>query len=174
MKLAFDDIKKYYKQGFWDDAKIANAVEKDCITNEQFEEITGHSIYEMGDFSAAQERKQNENKKALAEFLQNNPITWTDGCVYGVTEEDQNELALNLNQYQLQVAAGLPNVKLEWHPRHAACRDFTLEEYTGLVLAVKNFVYPYVQQCQTLKEKIYNAKNINELKAVAIVYEKAE
>ena len=64
MKLAFDDIKKYYKQGFWDDAKIANAVEKDCITNEQFEEITGHSIYEIGDFSSAQERKQNENKKA--------------------------------------------------------------------------------------------------------------
>lgn len=173
MKLAFDDIKKYFDNGFWDEAKIANAVEKDCITNEQFEEITGHSIYEMGDFSSAQERKQNENKKALAEFLKANPITWTDGCVYGVTEEDQNELSLNLAQYQLQKTAGL-DAQLEWHPRHAACRNFTLEEYTGLVLAVKNFVYPYVQQCQMLKEKIYNAKDINELKAVAIVYEKAE
>ena len=174
MKLEFDDIKKYFENGFWDENKVANTVEKDCITNAQFEEITGHSIYEVGDFSSAQDRKQDENKKALAEFLQANPITWTDGCVYGVTEEDQTELALNMNQYQLQVAAGLTDVKLEWHPRHAACREFTLEEYTGLILAVKNFVYPYVQQCQVLKEQIYNAKTVDELKAVEIVYEKAE
>ena len=73
-----------------------------------------------------------------------------------------------------EMLAGIPDAKLEWHPRHAACRAFTLEEYTGLILAVKNFVYPYVQQCQVLKEQIYNAKTVEELKAVKIVYEKAD
>lgn len=153
---------------------VINAVDKNWINLEDASAIIGRPIDEAVDFEVLKERKQNENKKALAKFLVENPITWTDGCQYGVTEEDQNELALNLNQYQLQIAAGIPNVKLEWHPRHSACRDFTLEEYTGLILTVKNFVYPYVQHCQAIKEQIYNATTIDELKAVEIVYEKAE
>lgn len=141
-------------------------------TSEEF--AADREAVEYGDLESAKERRQEENKKALAQFLQENPIVWQDGCTYGVTEEDQTEMALNMNQYQLQIAAGLTDVKLEWHPRHAACRDFTVEEYTGLILAVKNFVYPYVQQCQALKERIYNAKTAEELKAVMIAYEKAD
>ena len=150
----------------WDGEKAVLRAEEELAADRE--------ALEYGDLESAKERKQEENKQALAKFLNENPIVWQDGCAYGVTEEDQTELALNMNQYQLQVAAGIPDAKLEWHPRHAACRAFTLEEYTGLILAVKNFVYPYVQQCQVLKEQIYNAKTVDELKAVEIVYEKAD
>lgn len=172
MELSFESIKQYYDSGLWDETRLLKAVERSRITNEQFEEITGRSVYEITDFESAKERKQNENKKALSKFLHENPIQWTDGQFYGVTEEDQNELALNLNQYQLQVAAGIPDPKLEWHPRHSVCREFTLEEYTALILTVKNFVYPYVQHCQEIKEQIYTAETIDDLKGVEIVYEK--
>lgn len=114
--------------------------------------------------------KQADNNKALADFLDVNPILWTDGEYYGVTQEDQNELALNLNQYQLTVSAGQESV-LQWHPKHKACRDFTLDEFTSLILAIKAFVYPYVQHCQDIKTQIYSAINEEELEAVEISYE---
>lgn len=37
----FDKIKKWYEQGLWSKAQVANAVKKHVITPEQYEEITG-------------------------------------------------------------------------------------------------------------------------------------
>lgn len=66
------------------------------------------------DLDMLRDAKQEQNKAALADWLAAHPLTWTDGNVYGVTEEDQNEMAINLAQYQLAVAAEQPAV-LEWH-----------------------------------------------------------
>lgn len=35
----FEKIKKWYKQGLWDEAKVQNAVDKGVITAEQAAEI---------------------------------------------------------------------------------------------------------------------------------------
>lgn len=37
----FERIKKWYNQGIWSEDKVRNAVEKNQITPEEFEEITG-------------------------------------------------------------------------------------------------------------------------------------
>ena len=66
----------------------------------------------------------------MAKFLDKNPLLFTDGEYYGVTQEDQNELSLNLNQYQLTISAGQEAV-LQWHPKHKACKDFSIEEFTN-------------------------------------------
>ena len=60
------------------------------------------------------EARQEANKQALADWLAAHPLVWTDGQTYGVTQEDQDELALNLMQYQLAVHARQEEV-LEWH-----------------------------------------------------------
>lgn len=39
----FLKIKKWYLQGFWTKAMVANAVEKGKITAEQYQEITGEA-----------------------------------------------------------------------------------------------------------------------------------
>lgn len=39
----FKKIKKWYEQGLWAKAMVANAVKKGVITAEQYEEITGES-----------------------------------------------------------------------------------------------------------------------------------
>lgn len=41
MKNWFEDIKKYYAAGFWNDAMVKNAVAKGKITADQYKEITG-------------------------------------------------------------------------------------------------------------------------------------
>lgn len=114
--------------------------------------------------------RQEENKKALATFLQEHPILYIDGKYYGVTEEDQNELSLNFMQYELAVKAGL-DATLEWHAVHEKCTTWTVEELTALSLQIKTFVYPYLRKMQDIKEEIYSCTSKEELLDIMIAYE---
>lgn len=116
-----------------------------------------------------QASRQSENKAALAAWLAAHPLTWVDGNVYGVTEEDQNEMSLNLQQYQVQVAAGR-SVDLEWHTQKKQCHTFTLEQYTALLLAIIDYVYPYRRYQEAVKAAIYDAQTAEAVEAVAIDY----
>lgn len=118
---------------------------------------------------AAQAARQEENKAALAAWLAAHPLTWTDGKRYGVEEQDQNEMALNLMQYQAAVLAG-QDAPLEWHAQKEACRTFEQEEYLGLSMAISAYVYPYRRYQEKVKEAIYSAKTVEEVTAVVIDY----
>lgn len=117
--------------------------------------------------------RQADNKAALASWLSNHPLTWMDGNTYGVTEEDQKEMALNLQQYQLQVAAGREAV-LEWHTQKKKCHTFTQEQYSTLSLAIIDYVYPYLRYQEAVKEAIYGAQTVEEVAAVVIDYASVE
>lgn len=117
--------------------------------------------------------RQAENKESLASWLASHPLTWVDGNTYGVTEEDQSEMALNLQQYQLQVAAGR-EVELEWHTQKKMCHTFTQEQYTALSLAIIDYVYPYLRYQEAVKEAIYRAQTVEEVAAVVIDYASVE
>lgn len=121
----------------------------------------------------AKANKQADNKAALASWLVVHPLTWGDGNTYGVTEEDQKEMALNLQQYQLQVAAGR-EVELEWHTQKKMCHTFTQEQYTALSLAIIDYVYPYLRYQEAVKEAIYGARTVEEVAAVVIDYASVE
>ena len=112
---------------------------------------------------------QEENKAALDAWLAAHPLMWTDGNVYGVTEEDQNEMSLNLQQYQVQVAAGR-SVNLEWHTQKKQCHTFTPEQYTALLLAIIDYVYPYRRYQENVKAAIYDAQTAEAVEAVVIDY----
>lgn len=118
---------------------------------------------------AAKAQRQEENKVALAAWLADHPLTWADGNIYGVTEADQTEMALNLQQYQVQVAAGR-EVPLEWHTQKKQCHTFTEEQYGALLLAIIDYVYPYRRYQEAVKEQIYTAQTVEEVAAVVIDY----
>ena len=122
----------------------------------------------------AQAAKQNENKNALARFLEKHPITWTDGKQYGVTMEDQSEIQLNISQYQLQVAAGVENPVLEWHSIHEACQPWTIENLTALVLAIADYVYPWFKLMNEYKAQIYACTDRHEVEKIEIIYKTEE
>lgn len=113
--------------------------------------------------------RQEENKEALCEFLKNKTVTYK-GKEYGVSEEDQNEMALNLTQYQVLTASG-QSVSLEWHSKKAKCETFTQEEFVELIAMIKMYVYPYYQKMQNIKAAIFNSKNKFELSTIEIKYE---
>lgn len=118
-----------------------------------------------------QDMKQEENKAAFAKYLAAHPMTWTDGKEYGITQEDQSEISLNLTQYQIAVAAGVEAPTLEWHARHEECSDWTAEQLTSLSLAISQVVYPKYHQMQEYKTQIYNATTAEEVEAIECVFE---
>lgn len=151
---------------------VTIAVQDDTVTSVEKNEAAWeawNAAQPPVDLDALRAAKQEQNKKALADWLAVHPLTWTDGKVYGVTEQDQTEMAINLAQYQLAAAAGQPAV-LEWHTQKKSCHTFTREEYTALSLAIAAYVYPYRRYLEAVKEAIYEAQSKEELDAIEIDY----
>lgn len=136
-----------------------------------------YSIYNQedgtftSDLDQAKYDKQEENKKLFAEYLATHPLTWVDGKEYGITQEDQSEISLNLNQYQVALAAEVENPPLEWHARHEECVPWSLEQLSALSLAISNVVYPKYHLMQEYKTQIFEADSIDKLKAIELNYE---
>ena len=120
-----------------------------------------------------QSARQEENKAALASWLSSHPLTWTDGRQYGVEEQDQNEMALNLMQYQAAQIAE-QTAPLEWHAQKEACRSFEVDEYLALSMAISTYVYPYRRYQESVKAAIYAATTAQEVQAVVIDYGSVE
>lgn len=151
---------------------VTIAVQDDTVTSVEKNEAAWeawNAAQPPVDLDALRAAKQEQNKKALADWLAVHPLTWTDGKVYGVTEQDQTEMAINLAQYQLAAAAGQPAV-LEWHTQKKSCHTFTREEYTALSLAIAAYVYPYRRYLEAVKEGIYEAQSKEDLDAIEIDY----
>ena len=159
--------------------------QSNAVTVLEIEEIPsnvtpGYSVYnsEDGTFTTdldqAKYDKQEENKVTFAEYLASHPLTWVDGKQYGITQEDQSEIALNINQYQVAVAAGVENPTLEWHAKQEECSPWSLEQLSALSLAIAQVVYPKYHQMQEYKTQIFAATDIASLNAISIDYENAE
>ena len=114
--------------------------------------------------------KQNENNAKLAKFLADNPMQWTDGKYYGVTMEDQNEIAMNILSYEMATQAGIENPTLEWHATKEACVPWVYENMVALSLAIRQYVYPWYQLNQSYKTAIFACESVKEVQAIDLVY----
>lgn len=128
--------------------------------------------YDVSAISLAtfQSYRQEENKEQLRQFLQNNPLLWTDGNYYGVTKDDQDEMIADKAAYELKQTIGETDWKLEWHNVKHACREFTVEEFAALLNEIINFVYPYRKLQETYKEKIYSCTTKEQLIELSFDY----
>ena len=108
--------------------------------------IYGKSAYEQRyerlTLEEFQAERQKENKQALSEFLQNNPVLWIDGMYYGVTQEDQNEMIADKTDYDFKKCLGDKYWTLPLRFIHADCRYFTGEVFACLLNTRVDFVYP--------------------------------
>lgn len=157
--------------GEWEDALIvsltrANIVEQVQRLDEKVNQIVDINTLTIDEYK---NYLQEKNKTALAEFLASQSVEF-NGKPYGVSEEDQNEMALNFMQYQALTAAG-QQVVLEWHSKKSACETFTAEEFVQLTAMIKAFVYPYFQQMNVIKQQIFSSTSREELDKIEIKYE---
>lgn len=157
--------------GEWEDALIvsltrANIVEQVQRLDEKVNQIVDINTLTLDEYK---NYLQEKNKAALAEFLASQTVEF-NGKPYGVSEEDQNEMALNFMQYQALTTAG-QQVTLEWHSKKSACETFTAEEFVQLTAMIKAFVYPYFQQMNVIKQQIFSSTSREELDKIEIKYE---
>lgn len=149
--------------GEWEDALIvsltrANIVEQVQRLDEKVNQVVDINTLTLDEYK---NYLQEKNKTALAEFLASQSVEF-NGKPYGVSEEDQNEMALNFMQYQALTTAG-QQVTLEWHSKKSACETFTAEEFVQLTAMIKAFVYPYFQQMNMIKQQIFSSSSKEEL-----------
>ena len=157
--------------GEWEDALIvsltrANIVEQVQRLDEKVNQIVDINTLTLDEYK---NYLQEKNKAALAEFLADQSVEF-NGKPYGVSEEDQNEMALNFMQYQALTTAG-QQVTLEWHSKKSACETFTAEEFVQLTAMIKAFIYPYFQQMNVTKAQIFSSTSREELDKIEIKYE---
>lgn len=157
--------------GEWEDALIvsltrANIVEQVQRLDEKVNQVVDINTLTLDEYK---NYLQEKNKTALAEFLADQSVEF-NGKPYGVSEEDQNEMALNFMQYQALTTAG-QQVTLEWHSKKSACETFTAEEFVQLTAMIKAFVYPYFQQMNVIKQQIFSSTSKEELDKIEIKYE---
>lgn len=157
--------------GEWEDALIvsltrANIVEQVQRLDEKVNQVVDINTLTLDEYK---NYLQEKNKAALAEFLASQSVEFNDKP-YGVSEEDQNEMALNFMQYQALTTAG-QQVTLEWHSKKSACETFTAEEFVQLTAMIKAFVYPYFQQMNVIKQQIFSSASKEELDKIEIKYE---
>ena len=110
------------------------------------------------------------SKLMLSEWLANNPMLYSDGNYYSVTEEKQSLLNSNLASYERATAASIP-YPLKWNSTGAECTEWEYTDLTALSLSIAAYVAPKVSTQQTVEVQIRACETIEEVDGVVISYE---
>ena len=110
------------------------------------------------------------SKLMLSEWLANNPMLYSDGNYYSVTEEKQSLLNSNLASYERATAAGI-SYPLKWNSTGAECTEWEYADLTALSLSIATYVAPKVSIQQALEVQIRACETKEEIDGVVISYE---
>ena len=113
--------------------------------------------------------KIEESKTKLAQWLAANPMTYTDGKQYSVTEEKQSLLNSNIASYERAKALGI-EYPLKWNSTGEECCLWAYDDLVTLSLTIAGYVAPKVSKQQYLEVQIRNCETIEELNAIVIDY----
>ena len=152
-------------------ADIPNNVEllKWCYSEEK-------GFYENPDYvppdtlSPLKMAKIAESKTKLAEWLANNPLLYSDGKYYSVTEEKQSLLNSNIASYERAKALGI-EYPLKWNSTGEECVEWTYTDLVTLSLTIAAYVAPKVSQQQSIEIQIKACETAEELDKVVISYD---
>lgn len=134
------------------------------LTNEPVSEPSMSNIEQM------KKEKIIESKDKLNEYLEKNPIQFTNGKFYSVTKEKQALLTSQIMTYQLAINAGLSPV-LTWNASGEECTQWSYENLCSLALSISNYVKPKVALQQAYEVQINSCKTQDEVKQIIINYE---
>ena len=114
--------------------------------------------------------KITESKTKLAEWLVNNPLLYSDGKYYSVTEEKQSLLNSNIASYERAKALGI-DYPLKWNSTGEECTEWTYESLVTLSLTIAAYVAPKVSKQQSIEITIKSCETAEELDKVVISYD---
>ena len=143
---------------FDDDGNISDITETEPVVTT--EEIEAHKT-----------KRIQESKILLAKWLNDNPILYTDGKYYSVTEEKQALLNGNLASYERATKAGI-EYPLKWNSTGEECIEWSYDDLLILSLSIAAYVAPKVAKQQNIELVIKACETMDEINAVVIDYDR--
>ena len=143
---------------FDDEGNISDVVEIEPVVTA--EEIEVHKT-----------KRIQESKMMLVKWLNDNPILYTDGKYYSVTEEKQALLNGNLASYERATQAGI-EYPLKWNSTGEECTDWSYNDLLTLSLNIAAYVAPKVAIQQNIELDIKACETMDEINAVVIDYDR--
>lgn len=138
-------------------------------------ECNGNELYfnnknEVIDLDVFKVDKIEMSKVMLAEWLENNPMLYTDGKYYSVTAEKQSLLNGNLASYE---RAKTVNVEypLKWNSTGSECTPWEYTDLLTLSLTIAGYVAPKVSKQQEIELQIKACKTVDEVNEIVINYD---
>ena len=125
---------------------------------------------EVVDLDALKADKIEMSKMMLAEWLENNPMTYTDGKMYSVTSEKQALLNGNLASYERAKAVGI-EYPLKWNSTGSECISWDYTDLLTLSLTIAGYVAPKVSKQQELELQIKACTTVDEVNEIVINYD---
>lgn len=125
---------------------------------------------EVVDLDAIKVDKIENSKTSLAEWLENNPMLYTDGKYYSVTAEKQSLLNGNLASYERAKAIGI-EYGLKWNSTGSECESWDYTDLLTLSLTIAGYVAPKVSKQQELELQIKACTTVNEVNEIEINYD---
>lgn len=113
--------------------------------------------------------KINYSKEQLALYLQNNPMLWTDGKYYSVTQEKQSQLTSNIATYEIESKTN-PSAVITWNSTGEECEEWNINDLCVLAVAIRNYVKPMVSYQQAIEVQINNCSTEEEINNIEINY----
>lgn len=142
-----------------DGSKIIDVVATEPVVTA--EEIEAHKT-----------KRIQESKILLAKWLNDNPILYTDGKYYSVTEEKQALLNGNLASYERAKSMGIV-YDLKWNATEQPCESWSYTDLLTLSLNIAAYVAPKVAMQQNIELDIKACETMDEINAVVINYDEA-
>ena len=143
-----------------DDGNLADVVATEPVVTA--EEIEAHKT-----------KRIQESKTLLAKWLNDNPILYTDGKYYSVTEEKQALLNGNLASYERAKSVGV-EYPLKWNSTGSSCLEWEYNDLLTLSLTIAAYVAPKVAIQQNIELDIKACETIEDIDAVVIDYDEAK
>lgn len=111
-----------------------------------------------------------ESKVKLTEWLATNPMQFTDGNFYSVTEEKQALLNGNLASYERATKANI-EYPLKWNSTGEECIEWNYNDLLTLSLSIAAYVAPKVAIQQSTEIAIKECGTIEEIENIVIDYD---
>ena len=145
---------------------VLNDYKLECNGNELYFKNKNEVIY----LDTLKADKIEMSKRMLAEWLEDNPMLYTDGKYYSVTAEKQSLLNGNLASYE---RAKTVNVEypLKWNSTGSECVSWDYTDLLALSLTIAGYVAPKVSKQQAIELQIKACTTVDELNEIVIDYD---
>ena len=125
---------------------------------------------EVVDLDALKADKIEMSKMILSEWLEDNPMLYTDGKYYSVTAEKQSLLNGNLASYERAKAVNV-EYPLKWNSTGSECVPWEYTDLLTLSLTIAGYVAPKVSKQQELELQIKACTTVDEVNEIVINYD---